>query len=105
MADQSGNHAEVLEVAAELKRMCNLMVALSEEVDAAVAMNSAVSIDWTSDTINADAKGDVDGTSFTQTQLSNAVGSLAAFQTLMGTHKPNLLLIADKDPTDLGNIG
>jgi hypothetical protein len=105
MADQTGNHAEILDIAAAIKRMANLLVAVDEEVNAVINMNSAHAIDWTNDTFNEDAKGDLDGTNYTHEQVSNAVGSLAAFQTLMGTHRGNLALIADKEPADLGGIG
>jgi hypothetical protein len=64
-----------------------------------LAHNSGLSIDWGAatkpDYLEEDASGNLAGLPITRQQVANAIGSLAAIQTLMGNgHLGNLNLVA-----------
>jgi hypothetical protein len=93
-------HTRDLEVATEAKAVAKVLKAADKRVRAFIATNSHLSIDWGGAQkpahLNEDAVGNIDGVAFTRTQLSNAIGTFAAFITLMDAgHLGNLSHLAD----------
>jgi hypothetical protein len=87
-------HTRDLEVATEAKAVAKVLKAADRRVRAFIATNSHLSIDWGG--AQKPAHLNIDGVAFTRTQLSNAIGTFAAFITLMDAgHLGNLSHLAD----------
>lgn len=92
-------HMRALEVAAEAKALADVLKSTYSFAKDFVATNSHLSIDWAANPkpafLNEDAAGNLDGAEFTRAQISNAIGTFAAFIDLMdGGHLGNLSHLA-----------
>lgn len=98
-------HARAVEIADEFATLSRDFLALMDRAEAVLAFNSAHSIDWgaaqkpaflVDDPETAeDPAPNLQGHKFSRQQLANAVGSFAAFATLLGQgHRGNLELVS-----------
>lgn len=80
-------HTEALALAIQIKTRAEEAKKLFWELKETLRHNAALSIDWGAQTkpafLNEDAAGNLDGTSFTRHELSNAIGSLNWIQVLL----------------------
>jgi hypothetical protein len=80
-------HSEALALANQLKARAEEAKKLFWQLKETLRHNAALSIDWGAQSkptfLNEDADGNLDGTSFTRQELSNAIGSLNWIQLLL----------------------
>jgi hypothetical protein len=92
-------HAKATVEAEAVQQVCERFLNVYDTLIGILDHNSALSIDWGNATKPAalieDAAGNLEGLQFTRQQVANAIGTLAAIQTLMGQgHLGNLNLLA-----------
>jgi hypothetical protein len=92
-------HAKATTEAEAIQTVAERFLTVYDTLVGILGHNSALSIDWGNETKPAvlieDADGNLEGLQFSRQQVSNAVGTLAAIQTLMGQgHLGNLNLLA-----------
>jgi hypothetical protein len=83
------SQAEVVELVNAARDLSAAAKSLSALAGQFIANNSAKSVDWGNLGVEFLTDGDVTGTSVTPAEVSNVIGSLASFQTFMGTHGGN----------------
>jgi len=99
---------QAVAVAAAWKQRAQLLAKTVAELDAMIAYNADLAIDWANgdlvsggDAIELDASGNISGTTYTPAQVSNAIGTIDSFVTWMqggaapgtGDHLGNLNLL------------
>lgn len=90
--------AWVQDEAASIAAIARKISLLSADIDSLLAHNSAQALDWgaaqTPTAIEESVDGNISGAAYTRQQISNAIGSLAAIQTLLAAgHLGNLDLV------------
>jgi hypothetical protein len=92
-------HALATVEAEAIQKQAERFLDVYAEIVDLIGHNSSLSIDWANATkpayLTEAANGNLEGLAFTRQQVANAVGSLAAIQTLItGGHLGNLNLLA-----------
>jgi hypothetical protein len=80
--------AQGREIVAAVKDLAKAAKSLKSIIDQGLGHNSAISIDWGN--LPAELADVLEGESVSAADVSNAIGSLAAYQTYWGTHGGNL---------------
>lgn len=80
-------HSRCMQVAARTAELSSKLNDLYYEIKDLLGQNSHLSIDWgaqqTPEYLTVAADGNLDGATFTRQEVSNAIGSLDSFITLM----------------------
>lgn len=87
------NQIQVTKIIEALEDLAKSAKALRHIVEQGLDYNSAISIDWAevdTDVVGSVTDGVLTGKSYSQTDVSNAIGSLDAYRTYWGTHGGNL---------------
>jgi hypothetical protein len=92
-------HAKATTEAEAVQFAAERLLTVYDSIVGLLAHNSALSIDWANATkpsfFEEDTDGNLTGLQVTRQQVANAIGTLAAIQTLMGQgHLGNLNLLA-----------
>lgn len=83
------NFTEIKAVADALAALAGKAKSLKSLADQTLANNSALQIDWGNVDAGMITNGDLTGTNASPAEISNVIGSLAAFQTFWETHGGN----------------
>jgi hypothetical protein len=92
------NQIHVTKITAALEDLAKAAKSLRAVIEQGLDYNSAISVDWAE--VDTDIPGSVTGgvitgKSYTQTDISNAIGSLDAYRTYWNTHGGNLEKLTD----------
>ena len=81
---------EIVLIASAVADCSRLLKALNSALEQTLARNTVEALDWGGvDAAAADAALQEKSKDYTAAEVSNAIGSLAAFQTFWTTHGPN----------------
>lgn len=91
--------ARCVEVATELENICNDLANVFGRISDFIPLNQALNVDWgaSGSPITTDASSNLTGKNYSPAQVSNAIGTIAAIQSLLtangNAHLGNIDLI------------